>query len=300
MKIYYKSLITIVLFSFTAFAFLFMFGGDSGFIKITPFAILEVNENSSEALQQYTNMRFASRIITYSINSSCSLDEVLRIKSAFNTLENRTQIVHFNETTNGRISILCNNTKNRNGRDHIKLGEGGINEVVKIDKLHIINKGQITFFRNENRCDTPNVESHEILHVLGFKHSNNTQSIMYNLSSCNQNITNNIIKELRRLYSVPELPDLKIEKVEFQKNRRTVDLDINIINQGLKDSENITLRILSRTRGIAEFKIGNLPYGAGKRIRITNLNPKRSKYLKIEISGGIEIDLSNNFKEINF
>lgn len=300
MGVYYRSVIAAILFLITLLSFLVVFDVLQAKVNITPYAILD-QKNTNETLQQYPNMRFASRIITYTINNSCSQNRKQRIRESFNILENETGILTFvEENENGKISIECDETKKRTAQSHVKLGEGGVNEIVKVDDLYIINRGKITYFHNEDTCAYPNVEIHEILHVLGFKHAPNPLNIMYNFSNCNQRIPNEIKEEIQRLYKIPELSELKIDNVTYQKDARFVAINLTVTNQGIRKAENTTLKIRTPQRELVQFNIGDLEYGSGKSIKVTNLNVGREQKITLEIIGGLEIDLDNNIYTLFF
>ena len=70
-------------------------------------------------------------------------------------------------------------------------------------------------------CSYPNVELHELLHVLGFDHSENKKSIMYQLiESCDQILDQSIINQLKLLYAEENLPDLYFDKINVIKKGR--------------------------------------------------------------------------------
>ena len=72
--------------------------------------------------------------------------------------------------------------------------------------------------QNSLNCNWPATELHELMHVFGFNHSMDSNSLMYPyLTSCNQKLDNSIIEELIRLYSIPNLPDLYFENISAIK-----------------------------------------------------------------------------------
>ena len=70
-------------------------------------------------------------------------------------------------------------------------GEGGPTSITNTSLYNVILKGKILLYK-KSECEEPIVELHELLHVFGFDHSQDPNNIMFNLSSCNQEISQDI------------------------------------------------------------------------------------------------------------
>jgi len=215
------------------------------------------------------NLRFPSNEISYSIDSSCSLNSIKRIKQAFEILENKTNLLEFYEKSGGDILIGCS-------EDYLKLdenlfiaGEGGPSEIINTSLFNVILKGKVSLYKRSD-CNYPVVEIHELLHVLGLDHSKNPNDIMYNVSECSQRINPEVINTLIRLYSVQSLPDLYIENVSGLKKGKYLDFNITVKNQGLKDAENISLEIFSNNEKIDKYNLEDIKIGAGRVLSVQN------------------------------
>jgi hypothetical protein len=136
---------------------------------------------------------------------------------------------------------------------------------------------------------------------LGFEHSDTKESIMYPISSCNQFLTEDIKEELKRLYSIENLPELYFSEIEVSQQGNYINFELKIKNSGLIEAKNIVLEIYSESTGaeLEVFDIGEISYGEGKYLKVENLKiPFRTKKLIFEIRGGEELDKENNLIEI--
>ena len=71
--------------------------------------------------------------------------------------------------------VVVNNWDIREGK--FIAGEGGPTNITVSGKYNVITHGSILLIR-ESRCSIPTIAIHELLHVLGFKHSNNLRFII--------------------------------------------------------------------------------------------------------------------------
>jgi len=123
---------------------------------------------------------FPDRNISYSLNSSswCEYERFSRIQRAFSIIENETEgLLSFNfELVDGDIIFSCPENDSEFGNS------AGIGGPVYYEGYRDIVWGEISLFpywEDEVICESfPTLEIHEILHVFGFDHVDNNQSIM--------------------------------------------------------------------------------------------------------------------------
>lgn len=256
----------------------------------------------TQRFQFFPNMRFPKSQMTYNIDSACDSDKREKMKKAIAILEEKTGNLKFSEVNSGEdIKISCTLTEQPINEDYFVAGEGGAKSVINSSLFYIIEKGEVQLFYKESQCDNSNIELHELLHALGFQHSENKNSIMYNVSDCGQIITDDIINELTWLYSLEELPDLAIKNITATKHGLYLDFNIEIKNRGLKKASESTLEIYSKNKKIQDFEIGKIGYGEGKLLNVENFYIGISAdEFKFVIKDGKELDETNNFVNISF
>lgn len=236
----------------------------------------------SQSEQFYKNMRFRDSTITYQIESSCG-SRASEATQAFSEIQDKT-ILKFVETNNNpEISILCSEVPSEDQFEeegYFIAGEGGPTEVINTSLYAVIFKGKASLLREE-KCDTPKIATHEILHILGFDHNSNPNSILYPTLDCQQEIDQNIINDINNLYSQKSLSDLKIISVDAQKTGKYLSFEVEVINQGLKDVPNAELSLYDDS-GRVEFEegdslsLGSIKIGTKKILTVTNVQISRS------------------------
>jgi len=257
----------------------------------------------SSQLQFYPNMLFNKKQIIYNIDNSCDKDKRIRMIEAFARIENKTSLLKFYENIypeKADILVSCQEMKEEISGTYFIAGEGGPTEITNTLAFYIIEKGKILLLYSRNQCNNYNIELHELLHVLGFEHSNNPESIMYNTSSCNQQLTQDIIQELKRLYSIPELPDLSFSNISAMKHGSYLDFYAEIKNMGLNQAENVKLEVYAEdeNKKIDEYDLGNISYGEGKYLEVKNSHASRSvTKIRFVIVSGQELNKENNVAE---
>ena len=231
--------------------------------------------NYSTSQQFYENMRFSDKLITYNFNSECSGEKIVNANDAFHILEERT-ILEFERTNNNpQIIILCSDEAPEASEEgYFVAGEGGPTEVINTTLYGAILAGKVSLFREEE-CESPIIALHEILHVLGFEHNNNPNSILYPELDCDQQIDDYIINDLNNLYSLIGNSDLKINQVNANKEGRYLSFDIEIINRGLKDISSSELSVYSEGEFIEKFPLENIGIGFKKTLHVENLKINR-------------------------
>jgi len=250
------------------------------------------NYDISNQSQFYPNMRYKDRIISYKISESCSESKKAEIESAFSTLDEKT-ILEFYPSSNGEIQILCSDiSPSAKEKNHFIAGEGGPVEVMNTSLYWVIFSGKVSLYRSD-KCETPQIAIHEILHTLGFEHRSDPNSILYPVTSCNQRIDDSIIEEINKLYEVDSLPDLSIEKLIAVKRGQYVDFNITIANNGLKDARASTLSISTDRTKIKDIEVEQMSIGMSRMIFIKNLKAGSSAESLIFVVKSEEAELNS-------
>src|SRR3972149_2427373 len=227
-----------------------------------------LNSYGNESMQFYENMRYPSKDISYRIQG-CTLQKADEMETAFDMIDNLTIINFYSVNNNEEISVTCD-SKTRFEGDLFIAGEGGPINITKAGYFNVIQKGAITLIR-ESKCENPNVGIHELLHALGFDHSENPNNIMYPVSKCSQTIGQDISDMINELYSFQSLPDLAFENVSATMSGRYLDLNFTIRNQGIKDSSGAKVEIYADGELVKEIESEPLDIGHGRSIFISNI-----------------------------
>lgn len=264
-------------------------------------------------LQFSPNMKFNHNNISYYIYPDCDKTKVEKIVKAFSIISEKVELIEFYSTyENPDIEVVCSKSNFEPTEESLKryyiAGEGGAKEIVKSGDFNIITNGTILLYKYPfeiRECNVPVVELHETLHVFGFDHSQNEESLMNSyLVSCMQDIDPTIINELKRLYSIPNLAELYFENLKAVKKGRYLDFNLTIKNYGLVDANNTVLSILDDGELAEDREIKELKYGAGIIIQVENLklihrNPKKITFIIDRENSIEEFDKKNNIAEIN-
>ena len=223
--------------------------------------------NESE-MQFYSNMRFPDSRISYKI-SDCTLQKQNEMESALKILENLTLLEFYSVGSDEEILVTCDSRNKFDGNLFVA-GEGGPLNVSAIGNFVLIQKGKILLIRNSD-CARPNIAIHELLHVLGFKHSENSRNIMYNITNCDQEISGDILQLINDLYSIPSYSDLAFENVSASINGRFLNLNMTILNLGFEDSGDSNILILFKNKTIETVDLGPIEIGTGKIVYLENI-----------------------------
>lgn len=243
------------------------------------------------------NMRFSRNEVSYYISESCPLSGASRMREAFNIVSGYVRELSFLETINkdsAEIYISCSDEEIEVWENLFAVGEGGPTRVIKVGRFNLIEEGRIHLYK-ESTCIYPVIELHELLHVLGFDHSENPKSLMYSLYRCDQRITPDMIEILNELYSVEPLPDLRISKLDAVKKGRYLDFNITIVNEGMTDVEVVKLVILSEGKEISNFILNEIYKGYARTLSVQNLRMPSNNLDVIDFY----IDYENEIKEID-
>lgn len=224
--------------------------------------------NNSE-MQFYPNMRFPSSEISYRI-SGCALQKEDEMESAFNIIQGLTVLKFNSVSENEEIFVTCQNKQVTDEAGLFIAGEGGPTNISKAGELNVITKGEILLIR-DSKCTKPNIAIHELLHVLGFEHSTNPNNIMYNITNCEQTVSNDIISLINDLYALPSYPDLIFEDVSAMMNGKFLDAVLTVRNAGLDDASSAKIIIYADDKVVKEIDLEPLKVGYGRLITIEHL-----------------------------
>ena len=240
------------------------------------------------------NMRFNHNMISYSISKSCSKPRRDAMVEAFILLANRVKIISFYEVKkDADIDVDCPDTYLDLGKNMFAAGEGGPSEIINTSLFKTIEKGKIHLY-DDPRCNYPVVEIHELLHVFGFAHSHDPNNIMYNVSSCNQKISKDVITLLQKLYSVQALPDAMISELNATTKGKYLNFNITIINDGLSKIKSIDLTVVVDGKSIKTINLGSIDIGYGRTIRAENIRLPSWGVSKVDFV----VDKDNKVKEL--
>lgn len=252
---------------------------------------------NSSAQQFYPNMRFETTNISYSFVDGCPPDTKNKMRQAFAYLENVSTKLSFVETGSGDIEIACGEEFKDASEGYFVAGEGGPRTIVNGTLFNIILNGQIFLYSSE-ACSF-NIELHELLHVFGFSHSPDRRSVLYNVTSCNQILTRDVLDKIIELYSFESLPDLYFSDASAVKRGNYLNLNFTIKNQGLSYANNVTVEVTAdgdkESFGLEGIGVGEGRVFSGQNIRV----PLKTSSIELEIKNGRELFQDNNKLTLN-
>lgn len=249
-----------------------------------------LNTLDIQSMQFYEHMRYSDSKISYRIEN-CPLNKKDEMKQAFEAVSNSTSVTFYPVSGGEEISVTCDSKAKVEGGLFIA-GEGGPSNITQSDLFNVIHTGTILLIR-ESKCSRPNIGIHELLHALGFDHSNNPKNIMYNISRCDQTMGQDTIDLLDWLYSFPSQPDLTLENISATMHGAYLDVNITVRNNGLRDSEEAIISIYTDDKLATEVELDVLKIGHGRVITLNNIFIMKRNVDKLEFF--IEYD----FEELN-
>jgi ribosomal protein L24E len=250
--------------------------------------------NESGNMQFYQNMRYPSPEISYQIYD-CPLSKKNNMERSFEIISNVSILNFYSVNHDGEIFVTCD-SKNKMEEGLFIAGEGGPTNITQSGNFYVILHGSILLIR-ESKCERPNIAIHELLHALGFDHSENPNNIMYPISKCAQTIGEDIPKLISELYLTPSYADLNFENVSAVMNGRYLDINMSIRNNGLKDSEEVKIIIYADEEFVKEIDLDALKIGYGKKIMLSNVWVPKINVNKLEFfinSSFSELEKNNN------
>lgn len=293
-RIIFSSIFILFVVSLLVLYWFFPFRTTEFWIKTPSHANFSLNASELINMQFYEKMRYPDSKISYRIDN-CTLQKQDNMEQAFDIIENKTILEFYSVNQNEEISVTCD-SKARMQEGLFIAGEGGPTNITQTKNFNVILHGKVLLIR-ESGCERPNIAVHELLHALGFDHSNNPNNIMYNFSKCNQIIGDDIPQLINELYSYPSYSDLAFENASAIMNGRFLDLNVTIRNHGLKKAEEFNITIYADNKFIKELDSNELEIGVGRMIILTNLwiSKINFKELKIFINSTFsELDKKNN------
>lgn len=266
----------------------FQFDGPSNFSTIG---------KSMDDSQFYPNMRFPYKEISYRIDEDCSLQKKNDMKKGFNALENVTILEFYPVASDEEIFVHCSERIEKTvDKNFFIAGEGGPTKAIPGTNFTIIFGGEVLLIRDIT-CDFPNVPVHELLHVLGFNHSENENNIMYPVTHCGQEIGEDTIQLINELYSVPSLPDVLFLDASANVHGRYLDLNVTLKNEGLVTSEEFVVEVFADSKEVKEIEVDPIAVGFGRTISLRNIGINAisiEEFRLVAETSFEELDKSNN------
>lgn len=263
-----------------------------------------VSENLPEKSHQfYPNLRFKEKRISYYIEESCDNEKKVSALNSLGFLSERSVLKFYSANEDdAMLGIYCSGKASEpEDSTHFIAGEGGPTKIVNASNFYVIKKAQVTLYRNE-KCDSPHVALHEIMHALGFDHSANESSIMFPVTSCRQVFDDYLAEEINKIYLLDPKPDLFISGISANKTGKYIQFSVNIDNIGLEDSKSSYLKIYSSGKEFARFSLDMQEIGQRKIFSVRNLKvPGDSYIISFEIMGenGEDMNPGNNLAEVH-
>ena len=227
----------------------------------------------SEVKQFYPNLRFNHNSISYFINPECTEEKKERLERAFFIIEDETKIINFYPSTdefNSDILVGCSEHSYETEKNTFIAGEGGPTKILNLTFYPVILKGKILLYQ-ESSCEYPITELHELLHVFGFEHINDSEKIMYPYINCKQELSYDFTNTLIELYSIKPLAELYFENASAVKKGFYLNFSLYINNQGLTGADGILLETYANDELVDSSDLGEIDFGYGKTFAVSNL-----------------------------
>lgn len=236
--------------------------------------------NSSSGMHPllFPNMRWAGMPVKIFVdNSSCTDDIYTRLALAAADWQSATNgTVAFSfvpDAADGKVNVQCDRqlpTQDQGQMIVETLGETRP-QVINTGLYNLTVSAEVSIQLHQFTCHEPIVFIHELGHVLGLAHDNDTDSVMFAYEHCDQKITPDTVSTLEQLYSSPALPDLYLTDVNATTHGVYADFNLTVLNQGLIDSPTTTAVITDGSTQIYSFDVPILKPGSGWYFTVTNV-----------------------------
>ena len=250
---------------------------------------------SGELVQFYPGMRFNHKDIRYYIHPGCSSTSKERVAEAFSIVSSGTGIISFQKSLedNADILVACSPEVYQKEENIFIAGEGGPTKIINAS-IPVIVRGKLTFYNDTSSdCEYPVTELHEIFHVFGFDHINDSSTVLYPFIKCDQRVSMDLLSALRFLYTIEPLPDLYFEEIVASKSGRYLSFDTIIVNDGLIDAENSVLSVYVEGELVDSFILNTVSFGGGQKFYVKNLK------LPTRITEEVELRVNSTTKDYN-
>lgn len=261
----------------------------------------EINNVSAEVLQFYPNMRFRTNSLTYNIASDCDNEKTRRLVLAFEIISNETKILAFSQSLDNNADILVSCSKNayQKGERVFMSGEGGPTKIIELSPYPLILQGRVILY-NQDDCDYPITEIHELFHVFGFEHISNSKMIMYPYLNCKQRLNPDLINKLIELYSIEAKTEIIFSNVSVIGFLNYVNISFQVKNEGLANAENVIFEVYAGDVKVYDENFGEMNSGTGQEFKLSNLEvPKDEKEINLLVkTDSKEYNKENNLIKV--
>jgi len=258
---------------------------------------------SGDVVQFVPNLRFNHNDISYFINPECTQSKKDKFENALFLISDKTKIITFYTTNENDADILvgCSKDSYEQEKNVFVAGEGGPTEYFTSKFYPIIKKGKVLLYE-EDKCDYPVTELHELLHVFGFDHINDSKMIMYPYIECDQVINPKVIDKLIELYSVKPAAELYFANITAIKTGMYLNFQANIKNEGLITAKAVMLEVYSGNEKLSVFNLETIEFGTGVRysaqnVKLPLISSKEIEFRIVTITD--EFDKNNNIIDLS-
>ncbi len=269
-----------------------------------PFSAQDKTINASGDVVQFVpGLRFNHNDISYYINADCSESKKGKFENALFLVSDKTKIITFHSTNEQDADILvgCSKQSYEQEKNVFVAGEGGPTEFIESKFYSVIKKGKVLLY-DESKCDYPITELHELFHVFGFDHINDSRMIMYPYVECNQIINPELIKQLIKLYSVKPVAELYFSNMTAVKTGMYLNFDSSIINDGLITAKAVTLELYAGNEKLNVFNLETVEFGSGVKYSAQNVKLPSADIKTVTfkiVTTTDEFDKNNNIVELS-
>jgi hypothetical protein len=263
----------------------------------------EIINASGDVVQFVPNLRFNHNDISYYINPSCSEAKKSNFENALFLISDKTKILTFYPTNENDADILvgCSKQSYEQEKNVFVAGEGGPTEYLQSKFYPIIKKGKVLLY-DESKCDYPITELHELFHVFGFDHINDSRMIMYPYVECDQIINPKVIDKLIELYSIKPAAELYFANITAVKTGMLLNFEISIKNEGLITAKAVMLEVYAENEKASVFNLETIEFGTGvtytaQNVKLPSASTKNIKFQIVTITD--EFDKNNNAVELS-